>query len=353
MSEMSPVQRRVAEALGDAAFEDCVAGLGFALVCVLATRAPSPLSTFDGLVTLMRSELADSLGRSALGPSREKANRWAHHQDVRKARQKPAAGRKVRPTRRRWRRKPRAVTHTTDKSRSRAKFGGTVAAPKRKAHSKGKTRSNRNANSRPPLRQAADNLPSGKGAIRSSARKAKPAVPVPRRREALANVGGFRVAPERVRPSYFPILRAYIQLLEEGKAPTYANIARIVGGHRNTIQQLFQRHPDLWGWLARHVEGSIGHYVPAVLLRHAHLAIQGSVESAKLYLSAMGVNGARGHLSEEGDGPEDSRYVTHVNILVPHPQLPNGGRMPVFGPQPATGLPAGVDLKDIPTVSVR
>jgi hypothetical protein len=70
MSEMSPVQRRVAEALADAPFEDCVAGLGFALVCVLAIQAPSPLSTFDGLVALMRSELVDSLGRSALGPSK-------------------------------------------------------------------------------------------------------------------------------------------------------------------------------------------------------------------------------------------------------------------------------------------
>jgi hypothetical protein len=47
-------------------------------------------------------------------------------------------------------------------------------------------------------------------------RRVKPSRPCRCRAGArpLANVGGFRVAPERVRPSYFPILRAYIQLLD-------------------------------------------------------------------------------------------------------------------------------------------
>ena len=94
------------------------------------------------------------------------------------------------------------------------------------------------------------------------------------------------------------------------------------------------------------------------------------VEHAKLFYQYVAKVGAP---HEDGeDGPEDSRYVTHVNILMPCPQLPQGGRMPALGtaptsstvpPQlpdggrvPEVGPPASSrmpNLQDIPTVAVR
>ena len=70
-----------------------------------------------------------------------------------------------------------------------------------------------------------------------------------------------------------------------------------------------------------------------------------SPKHAELFLRAVGALGpANGAPRDDDDvSPDDSRFVTHVNILVPHPQLPNGGRMPQLGPRPAvTGMP---DLK--------
>lgn len=58
---MGAVQERVVRALGGAPFEDQVAALGFALICLFANDAVSPLREFDRLTLLMRALLLESL----------------------------------------------------------------------------------------------------------------------------------------------------------------------------------------------------------------------------------------------------------------------------------------------------
>jgi hypothetical protein len=87
-----------------------------------------------------------------------------------------------------------------------------------------------------------------------------------------------------VRPSYLRIFRAYLQCLEDGKAPTYANLGRVLCQNRQTVHGMFQRHPDLDGFIHRHIAAQNGHYVGAVVRRAGILAMQGSPEHMRIYL---------------------------------------------------------------------
>ena len=168
------------------------------------------------------------------------------------------------------------------------------------------------------------------------------------------------VSDEPMPPGFKPSWRAYlwacIRLLDAGKPCTQINLARELGISPQAVWKYLRRHPGVMAFVEQQLNAQNKHVMPLIVRRHALLAQQGSVASADFVAKVEGgyyLRVARPGGNEDEDSPEDSRYVTHVNILVPCPQLPNGGRMPVFGPQPATGLPAGVDLKDIPTVSVR
>ena len=151
------------------------------------------------------------------------------------------------------------------------------------------------------------------------------------------------------RPVHFRLLDAYESAFQEGRNPTDSVIAGILKVRRETVNRWRRRNPRLRAWLHQRIRQRAEDMRPYVDRRVTHLALSGSVEHTKLFYQYIAKVGAP---HEDGeDSPEDSRYVTHVNILVPCPEVPNGGRMPVFGPQPAvTGMP---DLKDIPTVSVR
>jgi hypothetical protein len=111
---------------------------------------------------------------------------------------------------------------------------------------------------------------------------------VPRLREALTNLDGIDIAPERVRPSYQPVLRATIGLVEAGKLPTFVNIAKELGRSRQAVFRLFQRHPDLWAWIDRQVQAVDQHFIRSILYRHSMLAMQRSVSSAELVLKFHG-----------------------------------------------------------------
>jgi hypothetical protein len=135
---------------------------------------------------------------------------------------------------------------------------------------------------------------------------------------------------------------------------TESAIAKVLGISRMSLWRIHRRNPGLRPWVNQQLGERNTHLVGPVVNMLGTTAIRTkSPKHAELFLRAVGAlgpaNGAR-HDDDE-DSPDDSRFVTHVNILVPHPQLPNGGRMPVFGPQPASGLP---NLPaDTPTVAVR
>lgn len=83
----------------------------------------------------------------------------------------------------------------------------------------------------------------------------------------------------------------------------------------------------------------------------AALAEQGNVAAADQFCKIQsGWYHAKGksRLEDEDDGLlQDTPYV--VNILVPHPELPNGGRLP-SPPRLGADVPP---LRDIPTVALK
>ena len=127
-----------------------------------------------------------------------------------------------------------------------------------------------------------------------------------------------------------------------------------LGITKQAVSQMFQRHPDLHAWISRQFDAGAGHYVGAVLHRHAFLGIQGSVASAELYLKAVGAPGLGPPNGENGDRCSNpANPVTNINILVSRPDMPNGGTMPkapmTLIQQPVCVLPA----PPIPVVAVR
>lgn len=62
---ISPVQRRVINALNGAPFEDSVAALGFALIYLLAEHSSAPLEEFDRLTGAIRDLLVNVLRKGS------------------------------------------------------------------------------------------------------------------------------------------------------------------------------------------------------------------------------------------------------------------------------------------------
>jgi len=173
---------------------------------------------------------------------------------------------------------------------------------------------------------------------------------VPRRLERLTKIDGVAVAPERVRPSYQPILRATIGLVEAGKAPTFVNIAKELGRSRQAVFQLFRRHPDLWAWIDRQVQAMDQHFVGSILYRHSMLAMQGMVSSAELVLKFHG--GAYGTRKDGDDNPTGgiNPITVQMNYLVPVPPMPASVQEQAAKRLPP---PVTVDVTKVPAVSSR
>lgn len=157
-----------------------------------------------------------------------------------------------------------------------------------------------------------------------------------------------------VKPAHLRLMEAYEQCLQEGKNPTDAVIAAKLSVRRETVTRWRRRRPDLWTW----VYGRLGEFAlqmrPVVDRRVTALAIQGSAEHTKLYYQFVAKVGTP--LDDELPGGRGAAPV-QVNILVPHPQLPNGGRLPAL--PGVTAIPAAAPPVSrpvphaIPTVSVR
>jgi hypothetical protein len=145
-------------------------------------------------------------------------------------------------------------------------------------------------------------------------------------REASQNIDGFQVAPERVRPSYHPVLRAFIALVEDGKAPTVVNLALKLSRSRQAVHQMFARHPDLLAWIDRHIQAANVHYTGVIIRRAAMLGAQGSDKHMDIFLKHQGGHYARSAPGDMGNdqGALPGGQQVVVNLLVPRPEYPQG-----------------------------
>ena len=187
---------------------------------------------------------------------------------------------------------------------------------------------------------------------KARAAKRSPTSPAPVERVAK----GLQPEPRDgtvVRPSWRRYFQVYATLLQEGMPVTESAIANVLGISRMSLWRIHRRNPGLRPWVNAQLAATNAHLIGPVIYMLGTMAVRTkSPKHAELFLRAVGALGPPNGANGDEDSPEDSRYVTHVNILVPCPQVPNGGRMPQLGaPPPAvTGMP---DMKDIPTVAVR
>ena len=167
----------------------------------------------------------------------------------------------------------------------------------------------------------------------------------------MSNVAGFKIATERVRPSYFPVLRAHIELLEESKPTTYSNVAKKLGRSKQAVRQLCQRHPDLLTFIDAALQAENDKFVGAVIRQMAHLAMKGSPQHAEIYLKHIGGVYARSLPLGDGDVPGAGPFNVNnytFNCLVPRPAVPQ-----LAAATPPAAAVLSTRPSDIPTVRTR
>lgn len=125
-----------------------------------------------------------------------------------------------------------------------------------------------------------------------------------------------------MRPFYHRIIRAHISLVDQGKPPTFANIAREIGRSRQAVWEVFQRHPDLREWIESRMDREARQLTGSVVRRVGMLAIQGSDKHAEIYLRfcAGGYRLADPESVPAGQGLAPGSVV--LNLLVPVPEMP-------------------------------
>lgn len=159
-------------------------------------------------------------------------------------------------------------------------------------------------------------------------------------------------APFIPRPVHFRLLSAYEQAFQEGKNPSDGVIAALLSVRRETVNRWRRRNPRLRVWLYDSIGRHSVDMRPMVDRRVAQLAIQGSAEHMKLFyqfVAKVGVPRDDAPGTDPMGDQDDARCV--INILVPHPELPMGGRLPQLpGPSSMSVIPP---LEDIPVVPVR
>lgn len=152
---------------------------------------------------------------------------------------------------------------------------------------------------------------------------------------------------ERVRPSHWRYCRAKLRLVERGIGPTVVAIAKELGIHRVTLYKFLARYPWLDAWVDGLARAAAVHQYGQILLRHGHLAIQGSVQSADLVFKAEG-----GYYTRNGFGDGDSpngggQVVVQINSLVPRPDYAGA-----LAAQQVQALPAD-PVPKIPVINIR
>jgi hypothetical protein len=148
-------------------------------------------------------------------------------------------------------------------------------------------------------------------------------------------------------------------LCQRGVAPTHVAIARELKIHRVTLHKFLRRYPWLDAWVDGQARKASSHLFGAIKRRMGELGIQGNVQAAVMYCQMeTGIYSDR-----DGAGANDpTAHMMQVNILVPRPDMPFGGTMPlqattlvaqpvsVLSASPAVAAPPG---PAIPTVTVR
>lgn len=151
---------------------------------------------------------------------------------------------------------------------------------------------------------------------------------------------------------HFRLLSAYEQAFQEGKNPSDGVIAALLSVRRETVNRWRRRNPRLRVWLYDSIGRHSVDMRPMVDRRVTQLAMNGSPEHMKLYyqfVAKVGVPREGGALVDPMGDPDGGACV--INILVPHPELPMGGRLPQLpGPSSMSVIPP---LEDIPVVPVR
>ena len=160
---------------------------------------------------------------------------------------------------------------------------------------------------------------------------------------------------------FLTIQRAIYTLLEAGKTITFASIATEVGIKRQNVWKFFQRHPDFLPWIDAQFNSEHQHMLGVLARRMFTIAMQGSVQHADMfaklttgyYFRLKGPTGSLNPLGNDGQTPDldPDGGACVINILVPHRDLPLGGRLPQL-PAPST-MSIIPPLEDIPVVSVR
>lgn len=156
-------------------------------------------------------------------------------------------------------------------------------------------------------------------------------------------------------PRWRVLQRVVYSLIEDGKAPSQAAIAKAVGLTRNAIWRFFSRHPGFQEWLDGEMRAENAHLIGPLARRHFFLGMQGSVASAEFCAKLVNGHFTRGLIpgALDGDGNAPGQ-VTNINILVPRPDMPNGGTVPKPSMMLAqTSMSVLQDLATIPQVAIK
>jgi hypothetical protein len=167
------------------------------------------------------------------------------------------------------------------------------------------------------------------------------------------------------------MLRATMDCLEKGQAPTAANRARVVGRRRQSVWEFDKRHPDFHEWQDKVLSVASSTKWGLVKSRTADLAMQGSPTHAEIYCRME--SGHYGPSGVNAERPPPGAPVVQMNFLIPRPDpaLPptvtpatainaapeaavdNSMPMGTQTSRPASILPQGLNRLNIPTIVVR
>jgi hypothetical protein len=128
------------------------------------------------------------------------------------------------------------------------------------------------------------------------------------------------------------MLRATMDCLEKGQAPTAANRARVLGRRRQSVWEFDKRHPDFHAWQDSVLRAASSTKWGLVKSRTADLAMQGSPTHAEIYCRMESGHYDRPVGSSNPVPPGDFK----MTFLIPRPDYPIPGAMHLPASAPAT-----------------
>jgi hypothetical protein len=160
------------------------------------------------------------------------------------------------------------------------------------------------------------------------------------------------------------MLRASMDCMEKGQAPTAANRARVLGRSRQAVWEFDKRHPDYAEWADRELSRVSSNKWGLVKNRAADLALQGSPAHMEVFCRMES-----GHYGRAAGSADPSLVPVGftMNFLIPRPEpvVPSpstvatvresGPRLPaIAAPVAAASLaPQPAPSANIPTIAVR